>query len=249
MNRSIKTAIAGLNRITWIAVALAVAIVPTQAHAGVKAMAAGSGRTLTIVGDGEANEIAVLLDGSAIEVSAGGVPVGSFAAAPVQTVKIRLGGGSDSLSVQLASGGALGVRMLNVNLGAGDDFAAIHADPAVAAIVVGASGEDTVSSQGSTDGYSSVENVMTWTALVNNGGGPSGGLGFSCTNGECTCDKSIENDCEDMTAVCTDATVDGVITCINGWLTTHCTCTKALVVGNPGGGGVFQPIDGGALSR
>jgi len=40
MNRSIKTAIAGLNRITWIAVALAVAIVPTQAHAGVKAMAA-----------------------------------------------------------------------------------------------------------------------------------------------------------------------------------------------------------------
>lgn len=94
MNRSIKTAIAGLNRITWIAVALAVAIVPTQAHAGVKAMAAGSGRTLTIVGDGEANEIAVLLDGSAIEVSAGGVPVGSFAAAPVQTVKIRLGGGA-----------------------------------------------------------------------------------------------------------------------------------------------------------
>lgn len=46
-------------------------------------------------------------------------------------------------------------------------------------------------------------------------------LGYSCTNGTCTCDKSIENDCEDMTAVCTDKTVDGVITCINGWLTTH----------------------------
>lgn len=62
-------------------------------------------------------------------------------------------------------------------------------------------------------------------ALIRGSGG-SQRLGYSCTNGTCTCDKSIENDCEDMTAVCTDKTVDGVITCINGWLTTHCTCTK-----------------------
>lgn len=60
-------------------------------------------------------------------------------------------------------------------------------------------------------------------------GGGSVGQSFSCTNGTCTCDKSIENDCWDMTAVCSDATVDGVVTCINGWLTTHCTCTQALV--------------------
>ena len=32
-----------------------------------------------------------------------------------------------------------------------------------------------------------------------------------------------------MSGVCTDATVDGLIACIQGWLTTHCTCTKALV--------------------
>lgn len=58
------------------------------------------------------------------------------------------------------------------------------------------------------------------------GGGPR--LGYSCTNGTCTCDKSIENDCEDMSAVCTDATVDALIKCIDGWLTTHCVCTKAF---------------------
>lgn len=64
-------------------------------------------------------------------------------------------------------------------------------------------------------------------------GGRGGGLGFSCTNGTCTCDKSIENDCEDMSGVCSDATVDGLITCINGWLTTHCTCTLAKAAPNP----------------
>jgi len=60
-------------------------------------------------------------------------------------------------------------------------------------------------------------------------------LGYSCSGGTCECSKAIENDCEDMTAVCTDATVDGVITCINGWLTTHCTCTQdtSLTVVSP----------------
>lgn len=59
------------------------------------------------------------------------------------------------------------------------------------------------------------------------GSGPRG-LGYSCSNGTCTCDKSIENDCADMSAVCTDATVDALIACINGWLTTHCVCTQAM---------------------
>ena len=63
------------------------------------------------------------------------------------------------------------------------------------------------------------------------GRGPS--LGYTCSNGTCTCDKSIENDCADMSAVCTDATVDALINCINGWLTTHCTCTKAAVSPTP----------------
>ena len=68
-------------------------------------------------------------------------------------------------------------------------------------------------------------------ALARGGGGQR--LGYSCTNGTCTCSKSIENDCEDMSAVCTDATVDGLINCINGWLTTHCTCTKAFRAPSP----------------
>jgi hypothetical protein len=51
-------------------------------------------------------------------------------------------------------------------------------------------------------------------------------LGYTCTGTSCECSKAIENDCENMTAVCTDKTVDAVITCINGWLTTHCSCTK-----------------------
>ena len=51
--------------------------------------------------------------------------------------------------------------------------------------------------------------------------------GFTCNGNSCECSKAIENDCEDMTAVCTDATVDAVIACINGWATTHCVCTKA----------------------
>jgi len=64
-------------------------------------------------------------------------------------------------------------------------------------------------------------------------GGGSGGLGFTCSGGLCTCDKSIENDCEDMSGVCSDATVDGLITCISGWLTTHCTCSLARVAPKP----------------
>jgi hypothetical protein len=54
-------------------------------------------------------------------------------------------------------------------------------------------------------------------------------LGFTCTNGVCECDKAVENDCEDMSGVCSDDTVDDLITCIDGWLTTHCVCNLARV--------------------
>jgi hypothetical protein len=59
------------------------------------------------------------------------------------------------------------------------------------------------------------------------GGGWNQQRGFSCNGNSCECSKAIENDCEDMTAVCTDGTVDAVIACIGGWATTHCVCTKA----------------------
>lgn len=65
------------------------------------------------------------------------------------------------------------------------------------------------------------------------GGSNQQRLGYSCTGGICECNKSIENDCEDMTGVCTDKTVDDVINCIGGWLTTHCTCTKASAFVRP----------------
>jgi hypothetical protein len=58
-------------------------------------------------------------------------------------------------------------------------------------------------------------------------------LGYTCTGNTCECSKAIENDCEDMTAVCTDKTVDAVIACINGWATTHCVCTKATAFVRP----------------
>jgi hypothetical protein len=79
------------------------------------------------------------------------------------------------------------------------------------------------------------QEVAGLTDSLSRGGGGVGGASFSCTSGTCTCDKSIENDCEDMTSACTDATVDNVINCINGWLVTHCTCTQMLTGPNPTG--------------
>lgn len=71
------------------------------------------------------------------------------------------------------------------------------------------------------------EVASTEQALLR-GGSNHQTLGYSCTpGGSCTCDKSIENDCEDMSGVCADKDIDQLINCINGWLTTHCTCAKA----------------------
>jgi hypothetical protein len=75
------------------------------------------------------------------------------------------------------------------------------------------------------------------------GGGGGGKLGFSCSKGVCTCDKSIENDCEDMSAVCTEDTLGGLIQCIDGWLTTDCTCTQAFK--SPTSGTTYTPTTGG----
>ena len=83
-------------------------------------------------------------------------------------------------------------------------------------------------------------------ALQRGGGGTR--LGYSCSGGTCTCDKSIENDCEDMSGVCTDASIDNLIACINGWLTTHCTCTQ-IRASSGGKGGVYQPPTGGVFTQ
>lgn len=64
-------------------------------------------------------------------------------------------------------------------------------------------------------------------------GGWNQRAGFTCSGNVCECSKAIENDCEDMTAVCTDKTVDAVIACIGGWATTHCVCTKATALVRP----------------
>jgi len=204
------------------AMALGVASLPAQALAGVRAKAVRGGSSLTIVGDSKANDVAVILNdaGDAIEVSSGGQPVGSFADGPVESIRVRLGGG--------------------------DDFANLNADPAVAMVVSGGPGDDTVSGQVSNDGFRSVEHVVTFVALINNGGS----LGYNCRKGVCECDKSIENDCELMSWECTWASLPDFSTCLKGWLTTHCECKQSAIVRDPGL--IFLPIvniNGGILTR
>ena len=96
------------------------------------------------------------------------------------------------------------------------------------------------------DGAESVDVGETDQALIRGSGGPR--LGYSCTNGVCECDKSIENDCEDMSGVCTDGSLDDLIACIDGWLTTHCTCTKIRTgsAGSIRGGVVATQLQGTA---
>ncbi len=75
--------------------------------------------------------------------------------------------------------------------------------------------------------------IASQAEALSRGGGGSKGAGFTCTNGECTCSKEIENDCEDMSGVCSDDTVDDLIRCIQGWLTTDCTCRLAVKTSTP----------------
>ncbi|HZR80636.1 MAG TPA: hypothetical protein VFD92_06035 [Candidatus Binatia bacterium] len=221
----------GRSRFVSIAFALIVATLPATSLAAVRVKAPADGRMLTITGNSAADDVTVAFDAQngAIDVTANGMPVGQYPAGSLEVMRIRLGGGNDSLGVQLFSNGLLHLRMLDVNLGGGDDFAMLRVDPTVMLSVNGAGGHDTVNYLGDTSAFRSVELIASAIAMVNNGGG-TGGLGYSCSGSTCTCDKSIENDCEDMSGICTDDTVDALITCINGWLTTHCVCTKAMTV-------------------
>jgi hypothetical protein len=56
---------------------------------------------------------------------------------------------------------------------------------------------------------------------------------IDCDGRQCTCDKSIENECAEMSARCTDESIDDLIDCINGWGTTHCSCPTAKVAPTP----------------
>jgi hypothetical protein len=229
--------------------ALAVASLPALSFGSVQAKASQDGRTLTIVGDGEANDVAVVLAaGDALEVSDGGVPIGAFSPDAVEAISIRLGGGADSLAVLLSAQNHLrNLRRVSVRLGAGDDVAVIEVNPGVQVSVSGGKGHDVVSGAESAPSaaFRSVDRESFEASPKLFRGGRGGGLGYSCTNGTCTCDKSVENDCEDMSAECTDATVDALINCINGWLTTHCTCTKRAAVRGSLPGRISIPVNGG----
>lgn len=73
-------------------------------------------------------------------------------------------------------------------------------------------------------------------------GRKSRGPGYRCSNGTCTCSKEIFNDCEEMSAECSAGSLDALILCIQGWGTSHCTCTQGLTSSpdsphqKPGGG-------------
>jgi hypothetical protein len=245
-----NTSIAIKGRIGMMALALAVASLPATAFAAVKIKASASGRVLTIVGNRAADDVlvAVTPEADAIAVSANGEILGGFVAGSIDSIRIRLGGGSDSLSVDLASGGRLGLRTLSVNLGGGDDYAILGVDPAVILTVSGGPGDDTVSGSGSTADFRSVEHVVSWTALIGGGGGS---LGYECKididgTRYCVCDASKSWDCWNMFVDKCDLspeTAEDLSRCLKGTITTHCTCTpRAALVG---GGPIFRiPSDG-----
>jgi hypothetical protein len=239
MTMSASIAIKG--RIGMMTLALAVACLPAPAFAAVQIKASASGRVLTIAGDRAADEVVVEFSAArdAIEVSANAIPLGSFAAGPLESIRVRLGGGDDSLSVQLASGGLLGLRTLSVNLGGGDDFAHLDVDPGVFRTVIGGSGEDTVSGR-SDVGLRAVENFVTPTALISNGGTS---LDYTCHivggEKECLCDPSNPPDCLLMGVnECTPASLDALIECVRNaspLFLDYCWCPQrsALVGGTP----------------
>jgi hypothetical protein len=79
---------------------------------------------------------------------------------------------------------------------------------------------------------------------IRNGGFGNQRPKWCSDTGSCRCSKLIENDCEDMSAVCTDASVDALIACINGHWVTDCFCRMQGLTIRPGspaippGGGV-----------
>ncbi|HZR79851.1 MAG TPA: hypothetical protein VFD92_02055 [Candidatus Binatia bacterium] len=234
MNTAIK------GRIGMLALALAAASLPATASAAVKIKSSASGRVLTITGDRADDEVSVSVtpEADAIAVLANGEILGGFLAGSIESIRIRLGGGSDSLSVELGSQGRLGLRMVSINLGGGDDYAILATDPGVVRSVSGGPGEDTVSGSGSAADFRSVEHVVSFTALVSNGG--AGGLGYECKTDTidgsryCVCDASDPWDCWNMfvdKCVLSPETAEELSKCIKGTITTHCTCTpRALLI-------------------
>ncbi|MBM4243681.1 MAG: hypothetical protein FJ148_07695 [Deltaproteobacteria bacterium] len=251
MNTSIATK--GQIGIMSMALALAVAGLPSVASAAVKVKASASGRVLTIVGDRADNDVLVALNPEAdtIAVSADGQILGGFVAGSIDSIRVRLRGGSDALSVGLASGGQVGLRMLTVDLGGGDDYATLAADPAVTLSVEGGAGEDTVSTSSSTSGFRSVERVASWTALAPVGGGS---LGYECPmdidgTRTCVCDKADPWDCWNMfvdKCVMSPEVAESLSQCLKGSITTHCTCKPraSAITGGGDRGPIFQIPDG-----
>lgn len=224
---------------------LAIASVPAAASATVRIKASASGKVLTIVGDRADNDVLVSVtpEGDVIAVAADGEIIGGFVASSIDSIRIRLGGGSDSLSVDLASQGRLGLRMLSVNLGGGDDYATLATDPAVIRPVSGGPGDDTVGGSGSTADFRSVENIVSWVALAPGGGGT---LGYECQTEidgtrTCICDAGKSWDCWNMFVDKCDLspkTAEDLSRCIKGTITTHCTCTPRAALA--GGGPIFR---------
>jgi hypothetical protein len=63
-------------------------------------------------------------------------------------------------------------------------------------------------------------------ALADDGGSLS--LGWGCTpEGNCTCDKGVELDCELMRWSCSPDDLEKFDECVRGWGTTHCDCREA----------------------
>jgi len=85
------------------------------------------------------------------------------------------------------------------------------------------------------DGQEGREAVSsTGQALTPGGGGSVGTTGYTCSPAPdgtttCTCSKLIENDCEDMSAVCAPDEIDTLLKCIQGWFTNACVCRAGRV--------------------
>jgi hypothetical protein len=95
------------------------------------------------------------------------------------------------------------------------------------------------------DTAESEESTATTSSALKAGGG-GGGLGFTCTNGTCTCSKGIEGDCDRMVINCTGG-FDEFDTCMEGWLTTDCSCTYSARTGGKTRPIVVGPIFTGVV--
>ena len=98
------------------------------------------------------------------------------------------------------------------------------------------------------DGADPVEEPVASTTEALNGGGGHGGIGFTCEGGTCTCSKSIDGDCDNMLINCV-GDMTGFYTCLDGWLTTDCSCATTLRAPKPPLVPIFRPPGGGVIGR